>query len=255
MNILVANDDGIGAEGIRVLADRLKKAGNRIFVSAPASQMSGAAHSITTKKKIKVKPVEYDGAAGAICVGGTPSDCVRLGIYYFGTKGIDMDMVFSGINHGSNLGTDTLYSGTVAAAVEGALCGKRSAAVSIDSSDPVNFDTAADLAVKVQKKIEGMEDVPAVININTPDLPKSELAGIRVTRLGRRGYEEGLSPEDTKDGEFEYSYGGKPLVYESSNDDIDVIADQDRFATLTPLGFDLTDHEKIDALKKWEITL
>lgn len=255
MNILVSNDDGVRAEGIRCLCAALVKKGHRVYLSAPASQMSGASHSLTTQRPITLREISYDKAEQALSVEGTPTDCVKLGIKYFQAKNVRFDMVLSGINHGSNLGTDTLYSGTVAAAVEGALCGLPAVAVSVNSSQPIHFETAADLACQVVENMRGETAGPMIVNINTPDLPAEELTGVRVARLGKRDYVEGIMPQEAQEGYVEYSYKSTPVVYDSHNHDIDVIADQDKYATVTPLGYDLTDHDKIEGMKEWRIKI
>lgn len=255
MNILVSNDDGVQAEGIRYLCAALVKEGHHVYLSAPASQMSGASHSLTTQRTITLREIVYDKAERALSVEGTPTDCVKLGIKYFQAKDIRLDMVLSGINHGSNLGTDALYSGTVAAAVEGALCGLPAVAVSVNGSRPKHFGTAAHLACQVIENMAQETTGPMIVNINTPDLPADELRGVRVARLGKRDYVEGILPEETENGYVEYSYKSTPVVYDSHDLTIDVIADQDKYATVTPLGYDLTDHDKIKGMKEWRIKI
>lgn len=118
MNILVANDDGIQARGIAELAKALSKAGN-VYVAAPNSQRSASSHALSVNDEITMKKIDFEGATMAFEVGGTPADCVKLALYVLRDKGIDIDVVYAGINHGGNLGTDTMYSGTVSAAAEG----------------------------------------------------------------------------------------------------------------------------------------
>lgn len=252
MNILVSNDDGINAEGIHRLVDALSAEGS-VYVAAPHTQKSAAGHSITVGKPITITEVDFDGAVLGLEVTGTPADCVKLGIKYLHAKGIEIDIVYSGINHGGNLGTDTLYSGTVSAAIEGALCGKPSVAVSVNNHEPVHFDYACELAVSTLRAMTENARGVMTMNINVPDLPKNEIKGVRYTRLGVREYDEWFVPKETEDGKTEYWYRGTPVVYDSRNDSIDVIADQDNYASITPLKFDLTNHELIEDIKKWRI--
>ncbi len=256
MNILLSNDDGLHAAGLDCLAAALKDEGHKVFAAAPATQMSGASHSITTGRPFTIRTAEHGRADQALEISGTPADCVKLGIKCYEARGIPIDMVFSGINHGSNLGTDTLYSGTVAAAIEGALCGRPAVAVSIDSgSAPAHLATPAAVAVKVLQKIMQTRMPASVININTPDVPYEALAGIRTARLGRRDYVEGVLPDALADGVLEYSYHDTPVVYDSHDDRFDVIAVQDNYAVITPLGFDLTDEAALEPMKEWRMTL
>ncbi|MDR0424231.1 MAG: 5'/3'-nucleotidase SurE, partial [Clostridiales Family XIII bacterium] len=135
MNILLTNDDGIDALGLLRLAEALRGVAD-IYVCAPREQKSATGHGITVIKRLDFREVEYPGAARAIEIDGTPADCVKVGLYRLKQDGIFIDKVFSGINHGSNLGTDTLYSGTVGGAMEGALNMKPSVAVSVDARCP-----------------------------------------------------------------------------------------------------------------------
>ncbi|MEA4923335.1 MAG: 5'/3'-nucleotidase SurE [Eubacteriaceae bacterium] len=252
MNILVSNDDGIQAEGIKELVKALA-AEDSIYVSAPHTQRSATGHAITVGQPINISEVKFENTKMALEVTGTPADCVKLGIGYLKAKGIKIDMVFSGINHGGNLGTDTLYSGTVSAAIEGALCGKPSVAVSVNNHEPVHFEYACELAVNTLRAMKENDRGVITMNINVPDMPKSEIKGVRYTRLGVREYDEWFTPKETESGETEYWYHGKPVVYKSRNAGIDVIADQEAYASITPLKFDLTNHDLIEDIKKWRI--
>jgi len=252
MNILVANDDGIQAQGIRELVKALS-AKATVYVCAPESQRSATGHGITVSKPITVETAEVDGAEKAWQISGTPADCVKMGVYFLQQEGIKVDMVFSGINHGGNLGTDTLYSGTVSAAMEGCLCGIRSVAVSVNSHGATHFDYACELALEAMEKAYDVMSADTVININVPDLPKEEVKGIRYATLGRREYDEVFERVETEDGKLAYDYSGEPVVYTDLPDTIDVIAMQDGYATITPLHHDLTDYKMVDEIRKWRI--
>lgn len=252
MNILLTNDDGIEAEGIKQLAKAISQFG-ALFVVAPTEQKSACGHGITIHEAIGVRETSFHGAEKAYAIEGTPADCVKIGLRLLKRAGIEIDLVYSGINHGSNLGTDTLYSGTVSAAVEGALCGKPAIAVSIDAKDPRYYETACDLAVKVgalgpEKLTNG-----TVININVPDLAPEEIRGTKVAKLGVREYSEWFDEEQSSDGVLRYRYGGRPVFRENLPDDIDITASEMGYATITPLHYDLTDHQLIEEVKSWGI--
>lgn len=256
MNLLVVNDDGIDARGIYELAKALAEEAN-VYVVAPHIQRSATGHGITVGKPITIKELDCEKyckkAKMVMEISGMPADCVKLGLRYLSEKGIEIDYVFSGINHGGNLGTDTLYSGTVSAAIEGAICGKPSVALSANSHEPTHFSYACKLAVSTLHKMEKAKGRPMVLSINVPDLPKEKIKGVTYTRLGIREYEDWLLPKPNGHGEKEYWYHGNPVMYKSRNISIDVIADQEDYASITPLKFDLTDHNLIDEIKEWRI--
>ena len=188
INVLVSNDDGINAQGIHELVKALSEHAN-VYVAAPHVQRSAAGHSISLRGELEVVEKPFEGAELALEITGTPADCVKLGVLLLKDRGINIDMVFSGINHGGNLGTDTLYSGTVSAAIEGSICGIPAVAVSIDNHDTVNFGPAAELAAKTLLASHGKLDAKTVLNINLPDVPKEELKGVKYTVLGPREYD------------------------------------------------------------------
>jgi 5'-nucleotidase len=252
MNILVANDDGIRAEGIYKLVEALSQDAN-IYVCAPHIQRSASGHGISIGLPIEANEVQFDNAKLALEMTGTPADCVKLGLRILATRDINIDMVFAGINHGGNLGTDTLYSGTVSAAVEGCFCKKPSVAVSVNSHHPGHFDFACELALKTFRKSYGRMDNKTVLNINVPNLPKSEVKGVKYTRLGAREYDEWFKPTESESGALQYWYSGKPIFYEGLSNDIDVIAMQEGYATITPLQYDLTNHALLEEVRNWKI--
>lgn len=250
MNILVANDDGINARGIKELTRALSQIAN-IYVCAPHTQRSACGHGITIGKPITIKEVDFPNARGAWEISGTPADCVKLGLKFLGEQGIKVHMVCSGINHGGNLGTDTLYSGTVSAAIEGCICGLPSLAVSVNDHHPKYFDVACELAVKTVKASAGKIDANTVLNINVPNLPAEEIKGMKITRLGAREYEEWFEPKKDENGETQYWYSGKPVIYNDLPEDIDVISMQNGYASITPLHYDLTSYQLIEEVKTW----
>lgn len=254
MNILISNDDGIEAQGIKALAKALHEgAGATIFVCAPLGQRSAASHAITMRGEVTVEPTEFEYAEMALVASGTPADCVVVGLRAFESKGIQMDLVFSGINHGSNVGTDTIYSGTVGAAMEGSLQKIPSVAVSVDSHHATHFEYACDLAVETVLKTGGKWDSDFVLNINTPDLPKEEIKGVKYTVVGEREYDNDIRLVRTEGVKSIYKYGGDPVVYTDKPDTIDVIAIQENYASITPLHVDLTAHRALPLLEQWRI--
>lgn len=250
MRILVTNDDGISAQGIRELATALATKAE-VYVVAPNTQQSACGHGITVRRPILVNEVDFPGVARAWTVSGTPADCVKLGLRLLGKEGITVDFVFSGINHGSNLGTDTLYSGTVSGAIEGVINGIPSVAVSVYAANPKHFGPSCDMALQALDLAYGKLDGNTVLNINLPDIPAEELKGLRITRLGAREYDEDFSPVEDAEGRTGYVYTGEPVIYKDLPDDIDVIAIQDGFASITPLHYDLTNHSLVEEVKTW----
>lgn len=252
MIILVTNDDGITASGICSLAEALSKVAD-VYVCAPHTQRSAAGHGITVSKPIEVEEREFAHAVKAYAITGTPADCVKIGTKILREQDIKVDMVFSGINLGGNLGTDTLYSGTVSAAIEGSLCGIPSVAVSVNSHEATHFELACELAVNACKSSFEKMNARTVLNINTPNLPKEEIKGVKYTRLGAREYKEWFRPKIGDNGKKQYWYEGNPVVYEGLPDDIDVISMQDGYASITPLQYDMTNYELIDEIKNWRL--
>jgi 5'-nucleotidase len=250
MNLFITNDDGIGADGIRHLVDALSPYGE-IYVFAPDSQKSACGHGITVNRPIAVNQVDFPGATLAHTVSGTPADCVKLGLRLLRGQGITVDFVFSGINHGSNLGTDTLYSGTVSGAIEGVINGIPSVALSIYAMKPKDFEPAKTMAAQALRLIQGKLDGGTVLNINLPDASMEEIKGLRVTRLGAREYDEEFTPKNDGNGNTSYVYSGEPVVYSGLSENIDVIAVQDGCISITPLHYDLTSHALVEEVKSW----
>ncbi|MDD2586830.1 MAG: 5'/3'-nucleotidase SurE [Syntrophomonadaceae bacterium] len=243
MRILVTNDDGIHARGIHALVKELSSIAE-IYMVAPDRERSGTGHSITVFEPIKVTPVTFQAVKKAWIIGGTPVDCVKLAI----SKLVDvkLDLVVSGINHGPNLGTDVLYSGTVSAAAEGVIMGIPSVAVSLDSFDAdMDFRLAARTTRKVVELIlEKGINSQTLLNINIPALPKDEIKGIRITKLGVRNYDNLFDERQDPRGNTYYWLGGG-VINEEQEKDSDVIAVQEAFISITPINLDLTDYRLI----------
>lgn len=254
MNILIANDDGIEARGIHELVEALhKRAGASVFVCAPEGQKSAASHAITMREPIAAYQVPFDYAELAFAASGSPADCIAVGLCILEERGIDVDLVFAGINHGSNVGTDTVYSGTVGAAMEGSIQGIPSVAVSVESHHATNFAYACDLAVETVLKTGGKWDSDYTININTPDLPKEDIKGVKYTVIGEREYSNDIRKEKDDGDKALYRYGGEPVIYTDKPDTIDVIAIQNGYASITPLHCDLTAYRAMNLLEEWRI--
>ena len=251
MNILITNDDGIEAKGIRELTRAMAEIGN-VYVFAPDGQRSATGHSITIIKPVSVERVWVSEAGDGMAykTSGTPADCVKMGLEILREQGISVDLVVSGINHGSNLGTDVHYSGTVSAAIEGALNKIPSIAVSVEEQKPEHFEVAAEMAAKIASHAHRRLSPQTVLNMNVPDLPKEAIRGIRLTRLGPREYNEWFESQIV-DGEEQFRYSGAPVIYEGLPEEMDVMAAQNGYITITPLQLDLTDHELRKEMGSW----
>lgn len=255
MNILVSNDDGIKEQGLRALVEALSDVG-KVYVCAPDGQRSATSHSITMKESIRIKSVNYENAELAMTTTGTPADCVRLGIKVLKDIGIEIDMVFSGINMGGNLGSDILYSGTVAAAIEGSILGKPAVAVSVNSHQAKNFDYAGMLAVNCAKYAYDKIPEGHILNINVPDLPSYNIKGVKFAKLGPRDYRPWFNLENGIEGtpdliDLEYRYGSELVEYDELTNEYDVKAMENRYATITPLKYDMTDFELLKEIPCW----
>lgn len=250
MNILVVNDDGIRAPGIRALVDALSKVAD-VYVCAPDGQRSAKSHSITLGERVLIQSVEFPGAKAALQTSGTPADCTKIGLQFFAEEGILIDMVYSGMNLGSNLGWDTLYSGTVGAAAEAAMSGIHAVAVSVASHEATHFDAAGELAVSVLDKVYGKLEPSVVLNINVPDLPKEEIKGVRIVPLGNRYYDDQFHPAEGGG----YCLSGEPADYSQIEHEVDVTAVHGGYATITPLQFDFTDRKNLQKIKDWNLSL
>ncbi len=244
MRILLSNDDGYFAPGLACLAQVLSTIGD-IIVVAPERDRSGASNSLTLDRPLHL----HRAYNGFYYVNGTPTDCVHLAVS--GMLDTLPDMVISGINDGANMGDDTVYSGTVAAATEGFLLGIPSLAVSLASASNKNFSTAARITADiVQRFITNKFQEPMLLNINVPDVTYEELEGIEVTRLGRRHKSEAVIKSQSPRGETVYWVGAAGAV-QDAGDGTDFNAVQKNRVSITPLQIDLTHYEQLDAVKQW----
>lgn len=244
MRILISNDDGYFAPGLACLAEHLAKIAE-IVVVAPERDRSGASNSLTLDRPLKLRKA----ASGFYYVNGTPTDCVHLAVT--GMLDYQPDMVVSGINAGANMGDDTIYSGTVAAATEGYLLGIPALAVSLAGRDLTHYETAARVAVELVQRIAGeTHQSPWLLNLNVPDVPFEQLQGLEVTRLGKRHKAEPVIRAQSPSGETVYWVGAAGKAQDAGiGTDFNALNSQR--ASLTPLQIDLTQYAQIDAVKNW----
>ncbi len=244
MRILLSNDDGYLAPGLAVLAQALARFGE-ITVVAPERDRSGASNSLTLTQPLRVR----QGANGFYYVDGTPTDCVHIAIT--GLMPHAPDMVIAGINHGANLGDDVLYSGTVAAAMEGRFLGKPAIAVSLAGHKGGHFETAAHYAARLVEQLT-RDSLPAdtILNVNVPDLPLESIAGIEATRLGNRHKSEPVIRSQDPHGEPIY-WVGAPGPESDAGTGTDFQAIRNGFVSITPLQVDLTRYTAMDQVSSW----
>lgn len=250
--ILVTNDDGIYAPGILALNNSMKEIGDA-YVVAPDYERSAVGHAITLSDPLRVLEVDRNGEFFGWAVNGTPADCVKLA-----TKAIlnfKPDLVVSGINQGPNTAINVIYSGTVSAATEGTIMDIPSIAFSVTSFRKVDFSFAS----LVAKKIAGLvlqHGLPqgTLLNVNIPALPEEQIKGIKITRQGRGRYEEAFEKRIDPMNRTYYWLGGKRLFLDT-DEDIDEVANQNQYVSITPLQYDLTNYKMLDELKSWDLEL
>lgn len=244
--ILVTNDDGFFSKGIQILAETLQTVGE-VFIVAPDRDRSAVSHALTMHRPLKVDLIKER----CYSVNGTPTDCVALGIKKLLPR--QPDLVVSGINKGANLGEDITYSGTVSAAIEGTILGVPSFAISLVGERPFRYEVAAYYAVKIAKFIlEKKLPQDTLLNVNVPNKPLEEILGIRVTKQGKRSYENSIHEIYSPWGEKQYWIGGGVISwYELEGTDIQAVVSG--FVSITPLHIDLTNYSAVDYLKKYGI--
>ena len=244
LSILLSNDDGVYAPGLGALASALEPLG-RLTVVAPDRNRSAASNSLTLDTPLRVGQLEN----GFYYVNGTPTDCVHLAIT--GLLRETPDLVVSGINSGANLGDDVHYSGTVAAAMEGRFLGRPALAVSLVSSEPRYYETAARVArLLVERMEEGVMAPDTLLNVNVPDLPWTDLTGIRATRLGARHKAEPVVRQSDPRGRPVY-WIGEPGGAADAGADTDFAAVASGAVSVTPLKVDLTHHGVLGNVGSW----
>ena len=236
MKILISNDDGIFAPGIAALVRAFSAAGHEVFVCAPDSQRSAASHSLSIARPITVREETFPGAVRAYAIGGTPADCVKLGLKVLCPEA---EAVVSGVNHGYNVGTDILYSGTVAAAMEGAINGRIAMAVS-QAQGRTEFDRASALAAKLFETLAAHPLAPmSVLNVNYP--AREEAKGVVTAVMEELIYDEVYTPSTADDGTRIYTLNG--VIEEGIRQSDDYAKLEEGFATVTVLHYDMTDRD------------
>ena len=248
MRILISNDDGYFAPGIEILAKTLAGVG-QVTVVAPERDRSGASNSLTLDRPLTVRK----SANGFMFVNGTPTDCVHLAVT--GLLGELPDIVLSGINLGANMGDDTIYSGTVAAATEGYLLGIPSLAISLTSKAGSHFETAARIARELVERFHRTPPgVAMLLNVNVPDVPWDALDGLEVTRLGKRHKAEPVIGTTNPRGETVYWVGAAGSA-QDAGPGTDFHAVSANRVSVTPLQMDLTHQQQIPTVRGWIGTL
>ncbi len=243
LSILISNDDGVHAEGIRTLAKELSDLA-KVTIVAPDRNRSGASNSLTLEQPLRVNQIE----PGVYSVQGTPTDCVHFALNELMKDDLP-DLVLSGINHGANLGDDVLYSGTVAAAMEGHFLGVQSIAFSLVGKQ--NFAAAAMVARQfVERHLKQRVPTNRLLNINIPDLPLAQLGSVKVTRLGARHHAESMIKQKDPRGHDIY-WLGPPGKEQDAGIGTDFYAIEHGHISITPLQVDLTAHESIGAMERW----
>ena len=244
MHILVSNDDGYRAPGIAVLAAALS-AEYEVSLVAPERNCSGASNSLTLERGLRVTQAEKN----VFFVDGTPTDTVHLAITGLLKK--EPDMVVSGINAGANMGDDVLYSGTVAAAMEGRHLGFPAIAVSMNSYTPGYYETAAKVVMQLLGKLKQSSFAAnTILNINVPDIPWANIKGFKATRLGNRHKSEGVIIQDDPRGDPMY-WVGPPGGAQDAGEGTDFFAVSNNYVSITPLQIDLTRYDSLGELENW----
>jgi 5'-nucleotidase len=244
VHILVSNDDGYRAPGIAVLAASLAEH-YEISIVAPERNCSGASNSLTLERGLRAVQV----GKNAYYVDGTPTDSVHLAIT--GLLENVPDMVISGINAGANMGDDVLYSGTIAAAMEGRHLGLPAIAVSMDSYTPAHYETAAQAVLQLLRKLDRISlAANTVLNMNVPDVPWASIKGFKATRLGNRHMSEGMIVQRDPRGDPMY-WVGPPGAAQDAGEGTDFYAVSQQYVSITPLQIDLTRYDSLTELSSW----
>lgn len=251
MNILITNDDGIYAEGLRTLKTEMEKIG-KVTVVAPDRPRSACGHSITLHKPLRVTRVHMPDDSWGYATSGTPSDCITLGV--LGLMEEKPDIVIAGVNWGPNLGYDLTYSGTVSAAMEGVIQGIPSFSISVATYEETpGYDVAVKFAYKLSKEIleNGLPEF-TLLNVNIPDIAEHLIKGVEVTRVGTRTYPGRVEKRTDPMGRTYYWLGGD-LPEDVLHEGTDVKAIVDGKISVTPIHLDLTNYTAIGEIKNWQV--
>jgi 5'-nucleotidase len=247
MNILVTNDDGILAPGLALLAEVCREVGT-VTVVAPDREQSGTSHSLTLHRPLR--PARRPD--GAWQIDGTPTDCVMLALQALMPEA--PDFVFSGVNHGPNMGEDVLYSGTVSAAMEAVTLGVPGIGISFTGNQLETLATYRDMLVHLVRKITSVPTFPehTLLNINLPGIPASEVRGIQVTKLGSRYFSDSLTRMKDPWGREIFWIGGGTITW-TGGEEADHAAVAEGYISITPLHMDLTNYSLIETVRGWAL--
>ncbi|MHB1687577.1 MAG: 5'/3'-nucleotidase SurE [Ignavibacteriaceae bacterium] len=250
MRILVCNDDGIESNGIYALVQSLKEIGE-VTVIAPLKEQSAVGHAITMQIPLRVTETYRDGKFFGYAVNGTPADCVKIGIRNIMQQ--TPDLVVSGINHGSNTAINIIYSGTVSAAREAAIMDVPSMAISVTNHEAKDFRFAAKVSKMLALKIvEHGLPVGTLLNVNVPDVPEEEIAGIVLTKQGKSKWDDIYEERKDPAGKNYYWLTGN-LMEVDKEIEIDQYAIKNNYVSVSPIHFDLTDYETFNKMKSWKV--
>jgi 5'-nucleotidase len=249
MRILVSNDDGIMAPGIRALAETLATA-HDVYVMAPDRERSATGHALTLHKPLRVESVDFiKGVKAAWALNGTPSDCIKLAVGAMMDS--PPDLVVSGINRGPNLGVDVIYSGTVSAAVEGMMMDLKAIAVSLGAFDDLHYQTAAAAILKMVDDVATYPFPPrTILNVNVPSVPPEEIRGSMLTKLGVRRYHDKFESRQDLRGRTYYWLAGE-VVEVDEESTADVTALKQNLISITPVHYDLTCYPLLQDMQAW----
>jgi 5'-nucleotidase len=252
MKILLTNDDGIYAEGIKALYLALADLGE-ITVVAPDTERSAVGHAITLSDPLRVKNVHRGGKFFGYAVTGTPADCVKIAIRAILED--RPDIVVSGINLGPNVGYSVLYSGTVSGATEGAILGIPSIAVSLGTFENPDYRYAAEFAKKMVRRVIEHKGLPqgTLLNINIPAVPQEQIRGVRIVKQSKRAIEERFDKREDPRKRTYYWLTGE-VIESDGREDADIETLRNNFVSITPIHCDMTDYGFMDILKTWELS-
>ena len=250
--IVLCNDDGFDANGIRCIYNELIKT-SEVVIVAPETEQSAMGHAITLNQPLKARKVSEGGKFIGYAVNGTPADCIKLAT----TTLFDQtpDMIVSGVNQGGNLGTCAIYSGTVSAATEAAIEGIPAIAISLNTFEDIDFQFAAEFGAKLAAMVleKGLPEGVA-LNVNVPAVPRSEIQGVAVTRQGKsrvvETFDKRIDPRNNT-----YYWMAGEMRFDEVSDEADCFQVSKNYISVTPIHFDLTSHKTINELKKWNISI
>jgi 5'-nucleotidase len=250
-SILVSNDDGIDGPGLLPLKQALEQVGDVTLV-APDKQWTASGHAKTMHKPLRIREVTLSDGSLAYSSNGAPSDCVALAV--LGILPSPPDLVVSGINLGANVGSDITYSGTLAAAFEGTVFGIPSIAANLDTYENGDFNYAAHFVARLAAEVlaRGLPQ-RTLLNVNVPNVPQEEVAGVEITKLGRRLYRDQLIKRKDPRGRDYYWIGGERPTGDTNQEGTDIWALAANRVSITPIHLDLTDRDFIEELKAWKI--